>query len=56
LSEEGNVVNSIEDDFIQPSDKDAQGNILAEEELESIRMSDTKQTQSKEYGKPSAQP
>jgi hypothetical protein len=55
LIEEGEVVNSSEDDFIQPSDEDDQVNVLAEEELASIRMSDTHRTPNKEDGKPAAQ-
>jgi hypothetical protein len=49
-------LNSSDDDFIQPSDEDAQGNVLTEEELASIRMSDTHRTPNKEDGKPAAQP
>jgi hypothetical protein len=56
LNEEGDIVNSSDDEFIQPSDEDAQGNVLTEEELASIRMSDTHQTPNKEDGKPAAQP
>jgi hypothetical protein len=49
-------VNSSDDNFIQPSDEDAQDKILTEEELTSIRMSDTHRTPNKEDGKPAAQP
>jgi hypothetical protein len=49
-------VSSSDDDFIKPSDEDAQGNILAEEELASIRMSDIHRNPNKEDGKPAAQP
>jgi hypothetical protein len=49
-------VNSSDDDFIQPSDEDAQGNVLTEEELSSIRMSDSHRTPHKEDSKPAAQP
>jgi hypothetical protein len=56
LNKKGDVVNSSDNDFIQPSDEDAQGNVLTEEELASIRMSDSQQTPNKEDGKPAAQP
>jgi hypothetical protein len=56
LNEEGDIVNSSDDDCIQPLDKYAQGNVLTEEELASIRMSDIHQTPKKEDGKPAAQP
>jgi hypothetical protein len=56
LKEEGDIVNSSDDESIQPSDEDAQGNVLAEEELASIRMSDAQRTPNKEDGKPAAQP
>jgi hypothetical protein len=56
LNKEGDIVNSSDDDFIQPSDEDAQGNIITEKEPASIRMSDTQRTPTKEYGKPAAQP
>jgi hypothetical protein len=55
LNEEGDIVNSSDDYFIQPLDEDAQGNGLTEEELASTRMSDTHQTPNKEDGKPAAQ-
>jgi hypothetical protein len=41
---------------MQPSDEDAQGNILTEEELAGIRMSDSHRTPNKEDSKPAAQP
>jgi hypothetical protein len=56
LNEEGELVNSSDEEFIQPSDEDAQGKVLTEEELTSIRMSDTHRTPSKEDSKPAAQP
>jgi hypothetical protein len=49
-------MNSSDDDFMQPLDKDAQGNVLTEEELASIRMSDSHQTPNKEDSKPTTQP
>jgi hypothetical protein len=56
LNEEGDLVNSSDEGFIQPLDEDAQGNVLTEEELTSIRMSDAHRTPSKEDSKPAAQP
>jgi hypothetical protein len=56
LNEEGDLVNSSDEECIQPSDEDAQGNVLTEEELTSIRMSDAHRTPSKEDSKPAAQP
>jgi predicted flap endonuclease-1-like 5' DNA nuclease len=41
---------------MQPRDEDAQGNVLTEEELASIRMSDSHRTPNKEDSKPAAQP
>jgi hypothetical protein len=48
LNEEGDLVNSRDDD--------SQCNVITEEELTSIRMSDAHQTPSKEVSKPAAQP
>jgi hypothetical protein len=56
LNEEGDLVDSNDDEFIQPSDEDAQGNVLTEEELTSNRMSDIHRTPSKEDSKPAAKP
>jgi hypothetical protein len=41
---------------VQPSDKDAQGNVLADEELARKRMTDIHRTPSKEKSKPEVQP
>jgi hypothetical protein len=41
---------------MQPSDEDAHGNFLTEEELASIKMSDSHRTPNKEDTKPAAQP
>jgi hypothetical protein len=49
-------VNSSDQEFIQPSDEDAHSNVITEEELTSIRVSDAHQTPSKEDSKPAAQP
>jgi hypothetical protein len=56
LNEKGYFVNSSDDVFIQPSKKDAQGNVLTEEELTSKRMSDVHRTPSKEDSTPAAEP
>jgi hypothetical protein len=56
LNEEGDLVNSSDDEFIQPSDEDAQGNVLTEEDLPSKRMSDVHRTPSTEDSKPAAKP
>jgi hypothetical protein len=56
LNEEGEPVNSSDDEFLQPLDEDAQSNVLTEEELTSKRMSDVHRTPSKEDSKPAAQP
>jgi hypothetical protein len=56
LNYKGNLVNSSDEEFIQPSKEDAQGNVLTEEDLTSIKMSDVHQTPSKEDSKPAAQP
>jgi hypothetical protein len=45
FDEAGDVVNSSDDNFMQPSDKDAQGNVLTEEEQALIKMNDSKKTQ-----------
>jgi hypothetical protein len=49
-------VNSSDEECIQPSYEDAQGNVLTEEELTSIMMSDAHRTPSKEDSKPAEQP
>jgi hypothetical protein len=56
LNEEGENVNSSDGEFLQPSDEDAQGKVLTEEELASIRMSGAHRTPNKEDSKPEAQP
>jgi hypothetical protein len=56
LNEEGKLVNSSDDEFIQQSEEYAQDNVLTEEELTSKRMSDVHRTPSKEDNKPAAQP
>jgi hypothetical protein len=54
FDEDGEVVNSS-DEFMQPSNKDAQCSVLAEEEQAFIKMDDTHRTRKKEDTKPAAQ-
>jgi hypothetical protein len=56
LDEDGEPINSTDDEFMQPSDKDAQGNVLTDEELARKRMTDVHRTPRKEDSKPAAQP
>jgi hypothetical protein len=56
LDEDGETINSTDDEFVQPSDEDAQGNVLADEELARKMMTDVHRTPSKEDSKPAAQP
>jgi hypothetical protein len=56
LDEDGETINSTDDEFVQPSDEYAQGNVLTDEELARKRMSDIHRTPSKEDSKPAAQP
>jgi hypothetical protein len=52
----GDIVNSSDDDFMQPSDEDPQGNVLTEEEQALIKMNDSHRNPNKEDTKPAAQP
>jgi hypothetical protein len=56
LDKDGETINSTDDEFVQPSDEDAQGNFLTDEELARKRMADVQRTPSKEDSKPAAQP
>jgi hypothetical protein len=56
LDVDGETINSTDDEFVQPSDEDAQGNVLTDEELARKRMTDVHRTPSKEDSKPAAQP
>jgi hypothetical protein len=56
LNEDGETVNSTGNEFVQPSDEDAQGNVLTDEELTRKSMSDVHRNPSKEDSKPEAQP
>jgi hypothetical protein len=48
LDEDGETINSTDDEFVQLSDEDAQGNVLPDEELTRKRMANVQQTPSKE--------
>jgi hypothetical protein len=56
LDKDGETINTTDDEFVKPSDEDAQGNVLTDEELARKRMTDVHQTPSKEDSKPAAQP
>jgi hypothetical protein len=56
LNEDGETINSTDDEFVQPSDEDAQGNVLTDQELTRKRMADVQRTPSKEDSKPEVQP
>jgi hypothetical protein len=55
LDEDGEPINSTDDEFMQPSDEDDQGNVLPDEEIERKRMDAAQKTPSKEDSKPAAQ-
>jgi hypothetical protein len=55
LDEEGELINSTDDEFMQPSDEDAQGNVLPDNEIERKRAAAAQKTPSKEDSKPAAQ-
>jgi hypothetical protein len=55
LDEDGEPINSTDDEFMQPSDEDAQGNVLPDDELERKRAAASQKTPSKEDSKPAAQ-
>jgi hypothetical protein len=40
LDEDGETINSTDEAFIQPSDEDAQGNVLTDKEIARKRMTD----------------
>jgi hypothetical protein len=56
LDEDGETINSTDDEFMQPSDEDTQGNFLPDKELTRKRMANFQRTPSKEDSKPAAQP
>jgi hypothetical protein len=47
LDEDGETINSTDDEFMQPWDEDDQGNVLPDEEIERKRMADVQRTPSK---------
>jgi hypothetical protein len=55
LEEEGEPINSTDDEFMQPSDEDDQGNILPDEEMERKRAAAAQKTPSKEDSNPASQ-
>jgi hypothetical protein len=55
LDEEGEPINSTEDEFMQPSDEDTRGNVLQDNEIERKRAAAAQKTASKEDSKPAAQ-
>jgi hypothetical protein len=55
LDEDGESISSTDDEFMQPSDEDAQGSVLPDNELERKRAAAAEKTPNKEYSKPAAQ-
>jgi hypothetical protein len=55
LDEDGETINSTDDEFLKPSDEDAQGSVLTDEKLARKRLTDVHRTPSKEDSKPAAQ-
>jgi hypothetical protein len=55
LDEDGEPINSTDDKFMQPSDEDAQGNVLPDDEIERKRVAAAQKTPSKEDSKQAAQ-
>jgi hypothetical protein len=55
LDEDGEPINSTDDKFMQPSDEDAQGNVLPDDELKRKRAAAAQKIPSKEDSKPAAQ-
>jgi hypothetical protein len=56
FDEDGDVVHSSDDNFLQPPDEDAQGNVLKAEEQTLITMNDSHRNPNKEDTKPAAKP
>jgi hypothetical protein len=56
FDKDGDVVNSSDDDFQQPSDEYAQGNVLTAEEQTFIMINDSHRAPNKEDAKPAARP
>jgi hypothetical protein len=55
LDKDGEPNNSTDDEFMQPSDEDTQGNVLPDDEIERKRAAAEQKTPSKEGSKPAAQ-
>jgi hypothetical protein len=55
LDEDGEPINSTDDEFMQPSDEDAQGNVLPDEEIERKIVAAAQKTPNKEDSKPAPQ-
>jgi hypothetical protein len=55
MDEDGEPINSTDDEFMQPSDEDAQGNVLPDDELKRKRAAAAQKTPNKEDRKPAAQ-
>jgi hypothetical protein len=56
FDEDGEVIDSSDEGFQQPSDEDAQGNVLTEEELALTKMNDSHRTPNKQDAKSAAEP
>jgi hypothetical protein len=54
VDEDGEPINSTDDEFMQPSDEDAQGNVLPDDELERKIAAAEQKNPSKEDSKPAA--
>jgi hypothetical protein len=54
LDEDGETINTTDDEFMQSSDEDAQGNALPDKELTRKRKADVQRTPKKEDSKPAA--
>jgi hypothetical protein len=55
MDEDGEPINSTDDEFMQPSDEDVQGNVLPYDELKRKRAAAAQKTPIKEDSKPAAQ-
>jgi predicted flap endonuclease-1-like 5' DNA nuclease len=56
FDKDGDVVHSSDDDFLQTSDEDAQGNVITAEEQTLIMMNNSHRAPNKEDTKPAAKP
>jgi hypothetical protein len=55
LDDDREPLNSTDDEFMQPSDEDSQGNVLPDDGIKRKRAADAQKTPSKEDSKPSAE-